>query len=113
MKDNRFTITSLLILLLSVSAGLGQQRLLVVGGGKRPADAMKTFVGWSGGKSGKILIVTWATTEPEESYQGLKKELDTYGIEAVHAPMPPFDQAKRTVLINEISSAKGVFFGGG
>ena len=103
----------LIVLLLSATVCFGQQHLVVIGGGKRPVDAMSKFVEWSGGKKGRILVITWATTEPEESFQGLKKELDTYGVEAIHAPAGPLDRERRELLIAEIKSATGVFFGGG
>ncbi len=35
---------------------IGQQRLLVIGGGERPPDAVKKFVEWSGGAKARILI---------------------------------------------------------
>lgn len=113
MRHPRLTAPFLLILLIYGGLAVGQQHLVVVGGGKRPPEAMKRFVEWSGGKQGRVLVITWATAEPEESFQGLKQELDTYGIEAMHAPTPPFDPKKRDALVAQLRAATGVFFGGG
>src|SRR5687767_13360681 len=41
---------------------IAQQRLVVVGGGKRPPEAMKKFVEWAGGKAAYILVIPWATS---------------------------------------------------
>ena len=91
----------------------GQQRLVAIGGGKRPPEAMKQFVDWAGGSKGRVLVVTWATASPDASYQGLKRELDSYGIASDHAPTPPLDAEKRRLLIDQLRRATGVFFGGG
>lgn len=104
---------TLLLLLLSISA-IAQQRLLVVGGGERPADAMKKFVEWSGGAKSRVLVVTWASGVPEESFVSLNKGFKEAGAaEVVHAPVRPLDNEKRKVLVDELSKATGVFFSGG
>jgi len=113
MRHLRLTAPFFLILLIYGGLAVGQQHLVVIGGGKRPAEAMKKFVEWSGGKHGRILVITWATAEPEESFNAMKAELDVYGVEALHAPMPPFDRIKRDALVSQIKTATGVFFGGG
>lgn len=101
------------ILLLSTLA-IGQQRLLVVGGGKRPPDAMKRFVDWSGGMRSRILVITWASAEPEESFAALEKDLRNAGAgDVIHAPVRPLDENGKTVAAAEITKATGVFFSGG
>ena len=101
-------------LLFAAVCGLGQQRLLVVGGGERPPDAMKKFVEWSGGGRSRILVVTWASGVPEESFEALQKGFHAAnaGI-AEHAPERPLDAEKRARFVEQLNNATGVFFSGG
>lgn len=102
-----------LLLLLSIPA-FAQQRLLVVGGGERPADAMKKFVEWSGGAKSRVLVVSWASGEPEASFESLRKQFTESGAgEVVHAPVRPLDADKRKQFIDAMATATGVFFSGG
>lgn len=102
------------ILLLFVVDCLGQQRLLVIGGGERPPDATKKFVEWSGGAKSKILAITWASGVPEESFESMQKAFIAGGAASVeHAAMRPLDAAKRARFIEQLKNATGVFFSGG
>lgn len=92
----------------------GQQRLLVVGGGARPANAMKKFVEWSGGQKSQILVITWASGVPEESFTSLQKQFTESGSGmVVHAATRPLDADKKVQFIKQLNSATGVFFSGG
>jgi cyanophycinase len=109
----RFPTIFLVLLLLVVSA-FGQQRLLAVGGGDRPAEAMKTFVEWSGGDRGRILVITWASDIPIENFEGIRKDFGDVSKAVVrHAPLPPLDGIKRAEFIKELNAATAVFFAGG
>lgn len=93
---------------------VGQQRLMVVGGGLRPPEATKKFVEWSGGAKSKILVITWATAEEDSSFEGTKKAFLEAGPGSVeHAATRPLDAEKRTKLVNQIKEATGIYFGGG
>jgi cyanophycinase len=103
-----------LILLAFVITVCGQERLLVIGGGIRPPDAMKKFVEWSGGTKSRILVITWASGVPEESFEALKKNLVESGAANIeHAPVLPLDTGKRTVFLERLNAATGIFFTGG
>lgn len=107
-------IRILLVLLLLAVPILGQQRLLVIGGGERPPDAMKKFVEWSGGAKSRILVITWASGVPDESYGSLEKAFQTSNAGLVeHAPIRPLDDEKRRKFVEQLNSASGVFFSGG
>lgn len=96
------------------AAADGQQRLLVIGGGERPPDAMKRFVEWSGGEKARILVVTWASGVPDESFASLKKNFEDAGAGLViHAPVRPLDEEKARRFRNVLREATGVFFSGG
>lgn len=101
-------------LLFVTFASFAQQRLLVIGGGERPPEAIKRFVDWSGGMKANILVITWASGVPNESFESLKKQfLDAGAAKIVHAPTSPLDISKRTALLSEIANADGIFFSGG
>jgi len=103
----------LVLLLLAVPA-IGQQRLLVIGGGTRPPDAMKKFVEWSGGARSRILVITWASGVPDESYASLEKAFQTANAGLVeHAPIRPLDSETRAKFVEQLNGASGVFFSGG
>jgi cyanophycinase len=104
----------LLIVLLFAVPVLGQQRLLVIGGGERPPDAMKKFVEWSGGAKSRILVVTWASGVPDESYASLEKAFQSANAGFVeHAPIRPLDAEKRAKFVEQLNGASAVFFSGG
>ncbi|MEO8647740.1 MAG: cyanophycinase [Acidobacteriota bacterium] len=91
-----------------------QQRLLVVGGGDRPKEGLERFVKWAGGPKARILIITWASGVPEESFQSINREFNALGPASVeHAPVAPLDPAERAELIGKMKTATAVFFSGG
>ena len=96
------------------NAAFGQQRLVVVGGGKRPPEAMKRFVEWAGGNSANILVIPWATSEPESSFEYLRKDMAELGPHSiVLAPVAPFTEEKKSTFLAQLKDATGVFFTGG
>ena len=93
---------------------LAQERLVVVGGGKRPQSAMRTFVQWAGGSRSNILVIPWATSEPESSFDYLKLDLTAYNPNSiVLAPVAPLTDAKKAAFLDLLKQATGVFFTGG
>ncbi len=91
-----------------------QQRLFVVGGGDRPDEAVKKFIEWSGGEKARLLMITWASGVPEESFEALKKDFSIVPTATIeHAAMRPLDAEKRTKLIEQLKTATGIFFSGG
>lgn len=108
-----FVLLSLLLFLF-VSQIDAQQRLIIVGGGTRPAAAMSKFVEWAGRERAHILIIPWATAEPEESFAYLKKDLAVFNPQAIElAPIAPFNEEKKIKFLNQLKSATGIFFTGG
>ena len=107
-------LAAFLILLGCCTFILGQQRLLVVGGGTRPPDSVKRFVEWSGGAKSRLLVITWASGVPDESFEALRKifaEANAGAIE--HASVRPLDADKRAKFVFQLKDATGVFFSGG
>ena len=73
VNGNRI-VSSFILVFLMVSAALAQQRLVLVGGGERPPDAISKMVEWAGGEKSRILIVTWAGGDPQASFDAIKKD---------------------------------------
>ncbi|MEQ1603983.1 MAG: cyanophycinase [Pyrinomonadaceae bacterium] len=109
----RFTL-AFVVLLLIAQVAVGQQRLMVVGGGTRPPEATKKFVEWSGGTRSKILVITWASGEEDSSYEGTEKVFMAANPGSVeHAVIKPLDAEKRARFVEQLKAATGVYFGGG
>ncbi len=114
MKTRRKLIYAGLIVLIAAVNSIAQQRLLVVGGGKRPPDAVKKFVEWAGGEKARILVITWASGVPDESFDALKKEFRSQMPFSVdHAATSRLDTEKRKQFIEQLKQAKAIFFAGG
>ena len=93
---------------------LGQQRLLVIGGGKRPPEAIKRFVEWSGGENAKLLVITWATAQPDASFASFSKDLSAFKTASVEpSPTAPLDSEKRSKFVSQVNDATGIYFTGG
>ncbi|MFI5006880.1 MAG: cyanophycinase [Solirubrobacterales bacterium] len=113
MSTSRQPSTVFAFLLLATAA-TAEERLVLVGGGDRPAAAMTRFVQWAGGSAARILVVPWASSEPKGSYKALRDDLALLGPAVIEmAPLAPLTDAKRAELLEKLGRATGVFFGGG
>ncbi len=114
MKIRFKFLMAAMIVLATVVVSFGQQRLFVVGGGKRPAEGMKKFVEWSGGPNAKLLMITWASGVPDESFAALNRDFLPFKPASIeHAATRPLDADKRSKLIGQLRDATGIFFSGG
>ncbi len=108
------TLFATLLLCAATYSITAQQRLFVVGGGDRPDEAVKKFIEWSGGEKARLLMITWASGVPEESFEALKKDFSIVPTAAIeHAAMRPLDAEKRAKFIEQLKTATGIFFSGG
>lgn len=113
LKLNRCVMLCTMMILLFLQTN-AQERLIIVGGGKRPEAAMAKFVEWAGKERANILIIPWATAEPEESFAYLKKDLVVYNPKEIElAPIAPMTEEKKIKFLNQLKNATGVFFTGG
>jgi cyanophycinase len=127
MTETRFRA---LALLLATAVGQGfaaaaapETRLVIVGGGERPTEAMARFVLWAGGATSRLLVVSWASIEPKGSCDAILGELRLHAPGAsTCAPLAPLDaQGKagrldaesRARFLLELAASTGVFFTGG
>jgi len=106
---NLCLITALLVF--NVSA---QEKLVLIGGGKRPPEAIARFVDWAGEEKARILIVTWASGVPQESFDAIKRDFAAYQIASFeNAPLAPLNEQKREQFLTQLKTVTGVFFTGG
>ncbi|TBR17238.1 cyanophycinase [bacterium] len=101
---------ALLLLLLAAPASAAAPRLVLVGGGERPPAALERFVAWAGGPRARLVVVPWASAEPEAAAEALIEELKPFPA-AVLVAAP--STAAALALDVLFSSATGVFFTGG
>src|SRR5260370_23406234 len=106
----------LLTLCLSAACGLlaapaPVPRLVLVGGGTKPAEAMARFVDWAGGAKARLLVIPWASGEPQASYDALRKDFAAHGPAAVEpSPFAPLTEASRAEPLENLGRAPAVFF---
>lgn len=104
----------LLALLFTANFAFAQERLILIGGGKRTPDILAKFIEFSGNENGKILVIPWASGEQEIAFSNIKKEVaDLSKISVENAPFAPLNNETKAILINQLKTAKGVFFCGG
>jgi cyanophycinase len=91
--------------------------LILIGGGKRPKEAMRTFVEKAGGKQAHIVIIPWASgsTQSAESIRNELAPLQPASIEV----MQPYNIKKTNLfryskkIETQLQNATGIFFTGG
>ncbi len=109
-----FTRIAPFVFCLVALPALAGERLVVVGGGNRDAEAMKRFVDWAGGANGRIVYVPWATSVPDESLAGFVKDVEPHGAKVVEMlPLAPLTPEKAQAARAMLAAATGVFFSGG
>ena len=88
--------------------------LVLVGGGKYPAQAMAQFMEWAGGSRSHILIVSWATQNPAAALSRLSEALAPFHAASIEQA-PSFEDmaTKSDEFRNQLQRASGVFFTGG
>ena len=93
---------------------LARERLVLLGGGPRPPEALSRFAEWAGGRKARILVIPWASTEPAESFDSLREDFAPYRPDRMElAPSPPLGTEEKAELGRQIERATGVFFSGG
>ena len=116
LQYSRFRLTAVFFLLFIIPVFniAAQERLVLIGGGKRSPEMVSRFVEWAGKDKARILIITWATSAPQESFDALKKDFDSFPTTSFdHAPVAPLDAEKRAEFLRRLKTTTGVFFSGG
>jgi cyanophycinase len=90
-------------------------RLMVFGGGPLSKEAISRFRNWAERKrETRILIVAWASEEPELTVGAIAERFAPHGVKTVAASLrPPVTDAERVEFLAELAGATAVFFSGG
>jgi cyanophycinase len=93
------------------------RKLVLVGGGEVPAEARAQFIGAAGGEQARILIIPWATSDPEGSVQAFREASAIYDPESLDAA-PTRDEMLecadfKATFLKQLENASGVWFTGG
>jgi cyanophycinase len=92
----------------------GQERLILIGGGERSDAVLTRFAEWTGNEKSKILVITWASGVPQESFDAFKSDFEKVSkITLENAPLRPLDEAAKVKFLQQLKEANGVFFTGG
>jgi cyanophycinase len=104
----------LFTLLLLSNFAFAQERLILIGGGKRTPEILTKFIAFSGNENGKILVIPWASGEQEIAFSNIKNEVAALSkISVENAPLSPLNAETKAKLFAQLKTAKGVFFCGG
>jgi cyanophycinase len=88
--------------------------LFIIGGGDRPENMMRRFVEMAGRfGNGKIIVFPMASSEPEETGEGLVSEFKALGARRVESHVLTREQALSEESARLLDDAGGVFFSGG
>lgn len=111
---HNIVVLAFVFLCASVATTGAQQKLVMIGGGTRPPAALERFVRWAGGERARVLVVTWATQEPQESFEAFVKDLSRYRTaEIIEAPRAPLNGDAQARLLTQLKNATGIYFTGG
>ena len=103
-----------IVVALASAATSAGQRLVLIGGGERPAGAMARFVEWAGGTKARLLYITWASGYAEESFAYFAEEVAQFHPASVEvSPPTPLTPESRAVFVAQLERATGIFFSGG
>ncbi len=86
----------------------------MIGGGDRTADMLSKLSDLSGAGNGKLLVITWASGVPEESFEAFKKDIEAVSkITLVKSPIRPLNVQTKAQFLQQLKESTGVFFTGG
>jgi len=108
----RRLILFLILTLLSLPTW-AETHLILIGGGRRPPQAIEKFVSLAGGSQSRILIIPWATQEIS-TIEAIQAELKRYGANHVEASsMQPESEKDLQITLDQIHQASAIYFTGG
>ena len=115
MRRAIFTILAVASAAVAGAQGAGSAgHLVLVGGGEKPAAAMRKFVELAGGPSAPIVAIPTASEEPDTPSYYLELFRDEYGCTNVEVlDIKTRDDASRPDYAEIAANARGIFFGGG
>lgn len=105
------------VLTSTIAAAQGEEpagHLVLIGGGEKPAEAMRKFVELAGGPSAPIVAIPTASGEPDTPAYYLDLFQKEYGCTNVKVlDIKTRDDAGRPDYVDIAAAARGIFFSGG
>ena len=90
------------------------ERLVLVGGGDLPKAAVAKISDWAGGKKATILVISWGTETPEESFAYFKENILPFQPASIEAaPVKTETAQEQDLFLSQLGRATGVYFSGG
>ena len=90
-----------------------QGHLVIIGGGERGDELMKTIVRLAGGERAKMIVFTMATSYPQEVGPELVAEIKQLGVTDVRAMHLKREHADLDSVLQLLQGVTGVYFSGG
>ena len=88
--------------------------LVIVGGGNHPPAGVEKIYHWAGEKQARLLVIPWATSEPDENFVEFSRDYQNLPLESIQrAPLAPLDPKSRALFLSQLEQATGVWFSGG
>lgn len=98
---------------LMMSNAFAGTKLLLIGGGPRPEEALRAFVQAAGGSQASIVVCSWASKNLDGA-KNIQAELLTQHAGSVNIlPSFPIKIEDKALLKTMLHSATGIFFAGG
>lgn len=105
---------SVMLAAMALAGDAPKGNLVLVGGGEKPAEAMRKFVELAGGPQALIVAIPTASEEPDTGEYYVKLFKEQYGCTNVVAlAIKGKADAMEPELANTAAKAGGIFFGGG
>ncbi len=105
---------NLFLFLIAFTSLLQANQLVLVGGGDYPAKALKRFSEWAGGKKANILVITWATDDPDAAFSRFKESFTPFSpAKIVASPSRNNFLENKDKFLSQLKEATGVFITGG
>lgn len=110
------TLIALWLMTTGITALAVTERLVLIGGGTRPPEALARFVEWSKGREAALLVIRWAWADGKDPGENpsVDEELEALGPKSIEAAVDSKQlPAKKADLLRQIKRATGIFFEGG
>jgi cyanophycinase len=108
-------VKALLFVALALAYPAGaRERLVLIGGGDPPSQAISAFSRWSGGERARVLVVTWSTVNVQGALDWVQEELAPHHPAEIEASPLAADVDKNMAqLSRQLARATGLYFTGG
>lgn len=106
-------IKILMIISICVNANTNSGKLIIIGGGKRPASVMEKFIELAGSETANILIIPMASSDPIGTAEYQVKEMISYGVSKVNIINITREEANKDSVLRYLDGITGIFISGG